>query len=141
MEEVAKVIKAEGERAVIRIDKKGECEKCGMCLFPKNASHVDVIAVNKIGAKEEDVVVFSPAERSKSLAIILVFLVPLLLIGLSTGITYLFIGIEIFVLILSVGLIAVWFFILSIIDKKLLKTGKFSPEIKSVIKAKENDDN
>ena len=112
-----------------------------MCLFPKNASHVDVIAVNKIGAKEEDVVVFSPAERSKSLAIILVFLVPLLLIGLSTGITYLFIGIEIFVLILSVGLIAVWFFILSIIDKKLLKTGKFSPEIKSVIKAKENDDN
>lgn len=141
MEEKAKVIKTENNNAVIRIDKKGECDKCGMCLFPKNASHVDVIAVNGVGAEEGDEVVFSPAERSKTLAIILVFLVPLLFIGLAVGITYLFIGIEIFVLILSVGFIALWFFILSFIDKKMLKSGKFSPEIISIIKKAEKENN
>ena len=140
MEEIAKVIKTENDRATIRVDKRSECDKCGMCLFPKNASHVDLIALNGINAEEGDEVIFSPAERSKTLAIILVFLIPLILVCLSVVFTYLFIKMEIIALILSLGSIIVWFAFLSVIDKKMLKSGKFSPEIIKVIKKAEKED-
>ena len=56
MIESGKIVKTSGDRAVVRIDKKDECSKCGMCLFPKNANHLDIDAVNSIGAKEGDIV-------------------------------------------------------------------------------------
>ena len=53
------------------------------------------------------------------LGAILVFLIPLILICLSAIITYFFIKIEIWMLILSVIFIILWYTILAVIDKKL----------------------
>ena len=119
MREVGIVVNADGKDATVKVDKKDECSKCGMCLFPKNASSIEFLSDNDIGASVGDQVVIERKKEAKLTAAILVFLVPLLLIGLSALLTYLFIGIDIWVLILSIIFIIVWYNILSVIDKKL----------------------
>ena len=119
MREVGIVVNADGKDATVKVDKKDECSKCGMCLFPKNASSIEFLSDNDIGASVGDQVIIERKKEAILTAAILIFLVPLLLIGLSALLTYLFIGIDIWVLILSIIFIIVWYNILSVIDKKL----------------------
>lgn len=119
MIETGSVIKLKDKIATVKVDKKDECSKCGMCLFPKNASHVEFETLNQVGAKEGDTVIIESKKDFKLLGAVLTFLIPLLLIGVSALITYFFIGIEIWLLILSVILIILWYTVLVVIDKKL----------------------
>lgn len=136
MKEIGVVTAVNGKKATVKVDKKDECSKCGMCLFPKNASSVEFDADNGVGAKVGDTVLFETEKDGKLLGAILVFLVPLILIGLSAILAYIVIKKEIFTLILSLIFIIVWFFILAVIDKKLKKTASFRPNIISVCEDK-----
>lgn len=134
MQEIGKVSKTEGKYAIVKVQKKDECSKCGMCLFPKNASEIEFRAKNTLLAKEgDDVLINTSNERGKLVGILLVFLVPLLLIGLAVLIEKLFIKNEIFILPISIGLIVVWFFMLSFIDKKIAKNDKYVCEIIEIL--------
>ena len=134
MREIGKVSKTEGKYAIVKVQKKDECSKCGMCLFPKNASEIEFRAKNTLSAKEgDDVLINTSNERGKLVGILLVFLVPLLLIGLAVLIEKLFIKNEIFILPISIGLIVVWFFMLSFIDKKIAKNDKYVCEIIEIL--------
>ena len=134
MQEIGKVSKTEGKYAIVKVQKKDECSKCGMCLFPKNASEIEFRAKNTLLAKEGDEVLINTSnERGKLVGILLVFLVPLLLIGLAVLIEKLFIKNEIFILPISIGLIVVWFFMLSFIDKKIAKNDKYVCEIIEIL--------
>ena len=141
MKEVATVKKLHGKNATVVIDKKDECSKCGLCMFPKNASSIEVFATNPINAKEGDQVIVECKEKGKMLALTLVFLIPLILILISGVIAYTVIGKEIWMLILSAISIVVWYSILPLIDKALKRSDKFATEILSVIpqKNKENE--
>lgn len=134
MQEIGKVSKTEGKYAIVKVQKKDECSKCGMCLFPKNASEIEFRAKNTLSAKEgDDVLINTSNERGKLVGMLLVFLVPLLLIGLAVLIEKLFIKNEIFILPISIGLIVVWFFMLSFIDKKIAKNDKYVCEIIEIL--------
>ena len=134
MQEIGKVSKTEGKYAIVKVQRKDECSKCGMCLFPKNASEIEFRAKNTLLAKEgDDVLINTSNERGKLVGILLVFLVPLLLIGLAVLIEKLFIKNEIFILPISIGLIVVWFFMLSFIDKKIAKNDKYVCEIIEIL--------
>ena len=134
MREIGKVTQVDGKNAVVRVDKKDECSKCGMCLFPKGASHIDFPAENSLGAKVNDLVEIETTKDAKLLGAILVFLVPLILIGLSALLTYLFSISEIWVLIFSVIFIILWYTILAVIDKRLKDKAGFCPRIVSILK-------
>ena len=138
MREMGVVTALEGNFAVVTVDKKDECSKCGMCLFPKNASSIDFRVKNKLNAKVGDKVTIENKGETKLLGAILAFLVPLILIGVSALITFTLIKIEIFMLVLSVILIALWYTILAIIDKKLKNSFRFSPQIIAIENDKEN---
>ena len=125
MRESAKVISVKGGRAVVEIDKSDKCSKCGMCLFPKNASSVKMDAKNPIGAVEGDTVVVETIGGTQVLAILLCFVVPLLLIGVAFLLNYLVINSDLITVGVSVLLVVLWYTILAIIDKKLSKIGKF----------------
>ena len=125
IEEIGKVESVDGEEIIVIVDKKKECDKCGMCVFPKGASKVQIRAQNHIGACVGDVVEIRQENDQRLLSAILVFLVPLLLIGLSTAITYLLKLNELFILIFVIGLLVIWFAILSFIDKKRTKNNKY----------------
>ena len=138
MKETGLVINTNGEYATVKVEKKDECSKCGMCLFPKGADSVTWRAKNLVNAVNGDTVVIDTEKEGKLLGALLVFLVPLLLIGLSVLVGYLVIGNELSILILSVLLIALWFIVLSIIDKKLKKSAGFTPIITAVINKEKN---
>lgn len=129
MRERATVTSLDGNYAVVSIDKKDECSKCGMCAFPKGADKIEIRAKNGLNAKEGDGVIIERTEGGKLTGAILVFLVPLILIGLSVLINYLFINKEIWTLILSVIFIVLWFLFLGLIDKKLSFLDKYCAEI------------
>ena len=109
MTEQGVVVKTNKNIATVKIDKKDECSKCGMCLFPKNASSIEFTAQNDLDAKVGDTVIIESKKDYKLLGAILVFLIPLLLIGISALVTYLFIGNEIWMVILSVISIILWY--------------------------------
>ena len=134
MKEIGVVTKIDGKYATVKVDKKDECSKCGMCLFPKNASSIDFCAKNPLQAGVGDMVEFTTEKDGKLLGAILVFLIPLLLIGVATLIEKIFIQSEIWILILSVIFIVLWYTVLAVIDKWVKKADGFCPIITTVIK-------
>ena len=130
----------QSRKSSVKIEKKDECLKCGMCLFPKGVDSVTLLAYNEVDAKEGDSVIVENKESAKLLGSILVFFVPLVLIGLSIFISFVFIKKEIWSLFLSIIFIVCWYIILSLIDNKLKGIKKFSPEIVKVIEKGENDE-
>lgn len=140
MKELAKVTFVKGNRATVSVDKKDECSKCGMCLFPKNASSVEFSAVNSVDAKVGDTVLIEKREGGNLIGALLAFLVPLLLIGVAVLLGYTLLNSEIWILLLSVIFIVLWYTILAVIDKKLKNTFKFSVEIVEICKKGEEID-
>lgn len=134
MTEQGTVVKEDGKYAVVRLDRKDECSKCGMCLFPKGANFIDVRAENGANAKVNDQVIIESKEDGKLLGIFLVFLVPLLLIGVSAVVSFLIVKSELCMLIMSIALVVLWFFVLSFIDKKIRKSNKLVSVITKIIK-------
>ncbi len=134
MQEVGKVTKIDGDYVIVAVPKKDECSKCGMCFFPKGANQIKLRAKNTLSAKVNDSVkIETSTSQGKTLGIILVFLIPLLLIGLAVLIEKLFIHNEIFILVLSVAFIILWFALLSFIDKKISKKDKYVAKIIEII--------
>lgn len=140
MTETGTVIKITKDGATVSIKKKDECSKCGMCLFGKGAESIEFSCNNTINAKEGDTVIIERSEKGKLLGVFMVFLVPLLLIGVSLLIGYFIINNELWALFISVISIAVWYIILSFADKKLRTVKKFKNEITAVLeKETENE--
>ena len=140
MREVGKVIAVKGNFATVSVQKRDECSKCGLCLFPKNASTVEFNAQNSLNAKVEDDVVIETVERTKFLGIVLAFLVPLILIGAMVLVSFAFPNAEIWIVIASVILITLWYTILVFIDKVLAKNKKFATTIVEIIKEKKENE-
>ena len=140
MTETGIVKSVTGDTAIVSVKKKDECGKCGMCLFGKGADSIEFICNNTVNAKSGDTVVMERSENGKLLGVFMVFIVPLVLIGLSLLTGYVFINSELVALILSVGLIAIWYIILCFADKKLGTVKRFKNEIIAVLeKEKENE--
>ncbi len=133
MIEFGKITAVKGEFATVCVDKKDECSKCGMCLFSNNANFTEFSAMNGIGAKIGDTVEIEKKENLKLLSVILVFFIPLLLIGLSCAVTFLFLENELWTLLLSVISILLWYTILAFIDKKLKNLKGFSTVITRIV--------
>ena len=140
MQEIAKVESTKNQTATLILDKKDECSKCGMCLFPKGAQVIKIEAQNGLGAKEGDTVIIERTEAGKLTAFTLVFLVPLLLILLSSLIATLVIEKELWILWLSLISCVAWYMVLPFIDKAI--GGKLKAQtkvIKILNESKENE--
>lgn len=119
MRETGTLVREKGETAVVSVEKREECAKCGLCLFKDGAMSAEFYAYNDAGAKKGDKVIIERSETGKLLGAVMVFLVPLFLIGLAVAINYLFIKNEIWILILSAAFIILWYTVLALSDKKL----------------------
>ena len=133
MKEISTVKDINGEYATVYLEKKDQCSKCGMCLFPENAKGMYVQVKNAVGAKVGDKVIIETKESGKLLGIFLIFVVPLLIIGLAFMLNV-FIKNETVALIISLVGIIIWYAIVSKIDKAIRKTQKFGAEILEIVK-------
>lgn len=134
MKEVGLVVGEKNGRALVKVSKKDECSKCGMCLFSEGADSTVFEAENPVNAKESDKVIIDVKGKGKLLASFLIFVVPLLIIGLSAIISLLIIKKEIWMLILSVFFIGLWYTLLGAIDKSLKNRSGYLPVIEKIIK-------
>ncbi len=138
MREIGVVTRLDNGKATVKVDKKDECSKCGMCLFPKGASSVEFQAENSLGANINDLVLIESQKEGKLLGATLAFLVPLLLIGLALLLNYLVIFNELITLGIAVGAIAVWYVALAFIDKRLKKSIGFSAKVVQIVRVAED---
>lgn len=129
-----------GKTAVVKLDKKTECSKCGMCVFPKNAESTIARAENAAGAKAGDVVIIEREKDGRLFAALLVFAVPLLLIGLAAVIALVVIKKELWILLLSLIFLLSWYTILAAIDKKLQKSKGFGWRVVKISEKGGKDD-
>ena len=123
------VERTNGKYATVKVNKKDECSKCGMCLFPNNADSITFRSLNSINAKVGDKVTIKTSERAKISGVFLAFGIPLILIVLSVVIGYLLVQNELIILATSVMVVALWFVVLALIDKRLKKHKVFLTEI------------
>ena len=139
MKEVGIVSKIQKDITTVKVDKKDECSKCGMCLFPQGVNAITFNANNKVGAKLGDTVVIERYADGGLLSALLVFLVPLILIGLSVFLGLCIIKWQLSVLILSLSLIILWYIILSKIDKILKRKWGYKTIIVEILRSDNNE--
>ena len=132
MTETGVVTEVKKNYAVVSVDKKAECEGCGLCLFKDGTNKTEFYAKNDLNAKVGDKVLVERSENGRFYGALLAFFVPLMLIGLAVAINYLFIKNEIWILILSIAFVSAWFVALCLTDKKLKSVGAFKAEITAI---------
>ncbi len=137
MKEIGVITKIKNDKATVKVDKKDECSKCGMCLFPKGASSVDFEAINEISAEVGDTVIIETQKEGKLLGACLAFLVPLLIIGLALLLNYLVFYNELITLGVAVLGIALWYVLLAVIDKKIKNSVGFTARVTTIVLAKQ----
>ena len=136
MKEVGIITKLNGEYVYVKVDKKDECSKCGMCAFPKNANSIEIFARNNVNAKKDEQVIVEIKDKGKMLGFLLVFIVPLLLLVGAILLNFLVVHNELLTMGIGIVLIALWYFVLSFIDKFLKKSNKYGAEVVAVINKK-----
>ena len=138
MKETGVLTEIKGRSAVVTVQKKEECKACGLCLFKENGK-AEIYADNPVNAQKGDTVTVETKESGKLLGAVLVFLVPLIFIGIAVLLNAVLIKNDIFIPIISVGLIAIYYAILAILDKKFKKSKAFYSLITEIVS--KGDDN
>lgn len=139
MKEIGEVVKVDKNFTAVKISRRSECDKCGMCGMKKHMPFVEVKAANTAGAKVGDTVEIETGGKIKVVSVLLVFLVPLILLAAAIVIGYTYIKNELFILLLCLGTLIAWYTILAVIDRKFAKLKGFCPEITKILKGDTNE--
>lgn len=124
------VVKINGNRATVRIEKKsacsGECSSCGLCENPV----YDIEAKNSANADVGDkVVLYMPTGRVY-FAAFLVYMLPIIAILAVMGICYLLSAPTYMTAVLCIIILAFWIYIIRAYNKK----ANLDSEIKEIVK-------
>lgn len=132
MTERGVVTETRGNTAVVSVEKREQCKACGMCLFKDNGK-AQFYADNTVGAKVGDTVVIENRESGKLLGAILVFLIPLVILGAAVLAVRLFAIDDLFIPIIGIGAIAVYYAFLALMDKKFRKIKAFTSTVAEIV--------
>lgn len=132
MREVGVVHKVRGKFATVRFDRKTACENCNMCLKPREANYVELRVKNNLSAKEGDRVEVAMGDRAVLTAALLVYAVPLIIMGVVLSVTYtLDIGICLGA---SFGSLTAAFIGVALIDKFVIRKKKeYAPVMTQIV--------
>lgn len=125
---VAKVV---GSKATVRFDRRSACDKCHMCAVTKDGMKVEVVVDNKLGASVGDVVEVEMGEKYVLTSAVIVYVIPLVLIGVGIGVGTLLN--ELAEALFALGGLVVGFVIAFLLDKFVIrKKNGFSPQMKAI---------
>ena len=86
MTERGVVTKVKGGRATVEFDRKSACDSCHMCAVTKDGMKVKIVIENTLNAAVGDVVTVSMGERFVLTAALIVYIIPLVLVGIGVGV-------------------------------------------------------
>ena len=126
-----RVVEIKGDRLMVCFERLEACEKCGACFTEKKQTLVSVLGDAEVG---NIVDVELPDNRVLGLSVIM-YVIPLvgLVIGLFLGNSMM--GSEMQALVMGLVFMALSFFAVKSIDKKVQKLHKWQPHIVSVRKS------
>lgn len=133
MVETGEVIKTKKDKVIISFERKTECDKCGMCAFGKDDMKVKLTLKNEVGAVKGDIVEVSMGDKFVLASAFIVYLIPIILVGLFLGLAIYFNLAEYIQIILAVLGLVLGFVFSFLIDKKLKKKKGFSPVITAIV--------
>lgn len=136
MTETGKVIDIKNGRAVVRFERKAACDNCNMCMMRKKDMHIDMAMDNKIGAVKDDSVAVEMKEGGVTLAALLVYGAPLLVMLGAILLAYLLKAPDYIVGIVAVAACLLAYTVLFVATRKLKLKKKIDPEIVRIITKK-----
>jgi positive regulator of sigma E activity len=140
MKETGIVTFKDDKTLTVKVKRRAECSKCGLCGMKENATDIDFLATygsfSKDSISEGDVATVESNKDIRLVSYLLLFIVPIILIGASIAIGYLFLS-ELWSVGLALISVACWYFLVWAIDKKFNFAKKAGYVVTSVIKHNE----
>ena len=131
MTERGVVSKIKGGKATVQFERHSACDKCHMCAVTKDTMKVEVTLDNTLGANVGDFVEVEMGERYVLTAAAIVYVIPLVLIGVGIGLGTLIN--ELAQVLMGLGGLIVGFVIAILLDKLVIRKKKgFAPRMKSI---------
>ncbi len=125
------VAKVKGNKATVRFDRKSACDSCHMCAVTKDGMKVEVVVENKLHAVVGDFVSVEMGEKFVLTAALIVYIIPLILVGIGIGVGSLFS--ETVQIILAMSGLVLGFVIAFLLDHFVIRKKKgFVPEMREI---------
>lgn len=118
-------------RAIVRFPRTTACKNCNMCFKPRNEMFVEVTIQNTLNAKVGDFVAVSMGKKAVLGASIIVYLVPIVLVGAILALTYKIDEVLSFVF-AAVGLV-VSETLIALTDRILRKKTEYLPKMVEIL--------
>jgi sigma-E factor negative regulatory protein RseC len=114
--------------AVVRFNKKEQCDTCNMCRKTADENLVEVKIKNNLNAKQGDKVVVQMGAKAKLAASFTIYMIPLLFVIVSLAITIGRID-DIYTALIALGALVVGFVLVFVIDKKIREYKGYLPKM------------
>ena len=130
-QDIDSITKVKGNRATVEFDRKSACDSCHMCAVTRDGMKVKIVIDNTLGACVGDVVDVAMGERFVLTAAVIVYIIPLVLVGAGIGIGSL-LG-EVAQLLFALGGLVVGFGIAIALDRCVIRKRKgFAPRMTAI---------
>ena len=140
MKETGIVTFKDDKTLTVKVKRRAECSKCGLCGMKENATDIDFLATygkfSKDSISAGDVVTVESNKDIRLISYLLLFIVPIILIGASIAIGYAFLS-EIWSVLLALISVTCWYFLVWAIDKTFNFAKKAGYVVTSVTKHNE----
>ena len=83
MTERGVVTKVKGKKATVQFDRKSACDSCHMCAVTRDGMKVQIVIENTLDANVGDFVSVQMGERFVLTAALIVYIIPLVLVGIG----------------------------------------------------------
>lgn len=146
MREVGEVIRVEGDRAIVRIQRSSACRHCGACGLGAISDEMLLTLPNSLNAKPGDMVELSIESVHLLKASAITYLIPLaaLILGVIVGYVlggYLAVDRQLAGAVLGLAFTGLAFMLIRTLDPVFKRSNNFTPTMVAVLNVNNNKDN
>ncbi len=135
MTEIGQVVKIKGSKATVEFDRKSACDSCHMCAVTKDGMKVKTVLKNSLDVNVGDYVEVEMGDKFVLTAAFIVYIIPLILVGVGIGVGSIW-G-EIYEIVLAMVGLVVGFLIALGCDKLVRNKKGYSPQMVRIADATE----
>lgn len=137
MKERGEVIALQEDVVTLKVIKKPECSGCKACFFGQGENSSTIKAKNTVEAKVGEHVYFTVQKDNKLKASLIVYILPILFMGLGVLIGALAFKKEAFIVLSAAVGLAIGFLALFLVDKCIAKSKNFQIELVGIVPEEE----
>lgn len=132
MKELGQVIKIDGEKAIVRVNRSEACGSCNACsMGSSKKKFIDLRVENTVGAVEKDIVELDVETPNVLLGAFIMYGIPLIsmLVGVLLSYYVIYKNNELMSCLMGFVFVVITFVIIRLNESKISKSSKFLPTI------------